>query len=264
MLTAIVLGILTGLILGITGAGGGILAVPALVVGLGFDMVTAAPVALIAVGMAALVGATDGLRKHQVRYKAAILMAIMGALCSGIGVWIAHSLSQQLLATLFALIMLFIATRMLRSRRNDTGPATAIAYKPCQLSPKTGRLHWTPQCATTLAAIGSVTGIFAGMLGVGGGFIIVPAFKRFTDIELRSIVATSLMLIALISLSTAAGSILRGVSIPALAWLFVGAAIIGMLLGRRVSAHLPERQIQLAFATVTIVVAGVLLVQVWT
>ncbi|MFJ1017246.1 TSUP family transporter, partial [Bordetella bronchiseptica] len=74
------LGILIGLTLGLTGAGGGILAVPALVLGLGMDMPQAAPVALMAVGLAAAVGSAEGLRRGTVRYKAAALMSVVGGL----------------------------------------------------------------------------------------------------------------------------------------------------------------------------------------
>ncbi|NNG63019.1 TSUP family transporter, partial [Pseudomonas fragi] len=59
----IVLGVLVGLLLGLTGAGGGILAIPALTLGLGWSLLEATPVALLAVGIAAAVGALDGLRK---------------------------------------------------------------------------------------------------------------------------------------------------------------------------------------------------------
>lgn len=260
---AIILGIVTGVVLGITGAGGGILAVPALVVGLGFAIKTATPIALIAVGMAALVGAIDGLRKHQVRYKAAFFMAAAGALCGSVGLKLGQLLPQQLLASIFAGLMLLLALRMFRQSRNGSDTAPRPAGVLCTMDPDTGRLRWTPKCATTLAAVGAATGIFAGMLGVGGGFIIVPALRRFTDIKMSSIVATSLMLVALVSLSAAASSVLRGAEVPAEGWIFAGAAIAGMLMGRGVAARIPERMMQRAFAGVTVVVACILLLKAW-
>lgn len=264
MLTASILGIMTGLVLGLTGAGGGILAVPALVVGLGFDMTAAAPVALIAVGTAALVGAIDGLHKHQVRYKAAFFMAVLGAVFSGAGVRLAHSLSETFLATLFSMIMVLIAVRMVRQAQGRAGSAHDNLDKPCKLNPMTGRLQWTRQCALTLAGIGSVTGLLAGMLGVGGGFIIVPAFKRFTDIGMRSIISTSLMLIALVSLSAAAGTVfLHGAVIPPLGWVFIGSAIAGMVVGRVIAARIPAQLLQLGFAALTFSAAGLLMMRAW-
>lgn len=264
MLTASILGILTGLVLGLTGAGGGILAVPALVVGLEFDMTTAAPVALIAVGLAALVGAIDGLHKREVRYKAAVFMAIIGALCSSAGVQLAHAIPEHLLATVFAAVMVLVAVRMAQRARCPDTCTTRDNNKPCRINPQTGRLRWTPRCTGTLAAIGAVTGMFAGMLGVGGGFIIVPAFRRFTDISQRGIVATSLMLIALVSLSAATGSLLHGVTVPTLGWVFVMAAVTGMVAGRRLAPRISEKGLLRGFSVLTLVAAAILLTKAWT
>lgn len=94
MLLAGVLGLLMGLVMGLTGAGGGILGVPALVLGLGLSMTQAAPVSLLAVGAAAAVGALDGLRHRLVRYRAALLIALLGALFSPVGVFLAHQLRK--------------------------------------------------------------------------------------------------------------------------------------------------------------------------
>ena len=74
----LILGIVVGAVLGLTGAGGGILAVPALVSGMGWSMQQAAPVALIAVAGGAALGAVEGLKKGLVRYKAALVMVISG------------------------------------------------------------------------------------------------------------------------------------------------------------------------------------------
>lgn len=250
MALAILLGMLTGLSLGLTGAGGGILAVPALVLGLGYSMTAATPVALLAVGAAALVGALDGLHKHIVRYRAAFFMAIMGALLTSAGLRISQALPEKLLVTLFALIMLWIASKMLRR------PAERIDHlPPCRLNPDTGRLRWTGAGTATLAGIGAVAGLFSGMLGVGGGFLIVPALKRFSDLSMHSIVATSLMLIALISLSASAISLAHGAVIPPSGWVFVAAAIAGMALGRQLAPRIPQERLQQGFSLLTALVA---------
>ena len=78
MSVVIFLGVLIGAIMGLMGAGGGILAVPVLVAGLHWSMQQAAPVALVAVAAGAVVGALDGFRHRLVRYKAAMLMAVCG------------------------------------------------------------------------------------------------------------------------------------------------------------------------------------------
>ena len=263
MLLVSILGIFIGLVMGLTGAGGGILAVPALVVGLGFSMTGAAPVALMAVGISALVGTLDGLSKKLVRYKAALLMAILGALFSHLGITLAHIIPDLFLMTLFSAIMLLVAWRMFRRARQANLQPSASEQKPCVLNPDTGRLHWTWSCASTLAGIGAVTGLFAGMLGVGGGFIIVPAFKRYTNIDMHGIVATSLAVIALVSMSTVTGIVLHGTRISGTGWNFVGAAVAGMILGRLASPHIPSRLLQIGFSAIATLVAAIMLIKTY-
>ena len=259
MLLASVLGILMGLVMGLTGAGGGILGVPALVLGLGLSMTQAAPVSLLAVGAAAAVGAVDGLRHGLVRYRAAVLIAVLGGLFSPLGVFFAHQLPEHLLMGLFSALMLLVAWRMLQREKTEAGPsdhgAASWGQKNCMLNQQTGRLAWTAKCTATLAALGAVTGAVSGLLGVGGGFLIVPAFKQLTDVQMRGIVATSLMVISLISLIGVAGAFHAGVRIEPVGWMFIAASIVGMLVGRRLCALIPTRTLQVGFAGLCVVVA---------
>ncbi|MBT2342307.1 MULTISPECIES: sulfite exporter TauE/SafE family protein [Pseudomonas] len=265
MLLAGFFGVVMGLVLGLTGAGGGILAVPALVLGLGLTMTQAAPVALFAVGSAAAVGAIDGLRHGLVRYRAALLIALLGAVFSPLGVYFAHQLSERILMILFSLLMVLVAVRMLRRETAQPGPsdhgAASWGQKNCLLDRQTGRLAWTARCSATLAALGAVTGVVSGLLGVGGGFLIVPAFKQLTDVQMRGIVATSLMVISLISLIGVVGALHAGVSIDRVGGAFILASIIGMLLGRRLAARVPARVLQVGFAGVCLVVAVYMVVR---
>ncbi|WP_042978429.1 sulfite exporter TauE/SafE family protein, partial [Burkholderia sp. AU4i] len=102
MLISLVLGGFVGAVLGLTGAGGGILAVPALVVGMSWPMQQATPVALVAVAGSAALGALEGFRRGLVRYRAALLMAVAGVPLTTLGVRLAHVLPQRLLLALFA------------------------------------------------------------------------------------------------------------------------------------------------------------------
>ncbi|MGY2291171.1 sulfite exporter TauE/SafE family protein [Pseudomonas sp. SDO528_S397] len=260
MLLATVLGGLMGLVMGLTGAGGGILGVPALVLGLGLTMTQAAPVSLFAVGAAAAVGAIDGLRHGLVRYRAALLIALLGALFSPVGVYLAHQLPEMLLMGLFSALMVLVAWRMLRREKTEAGPsdhgAASWGQKNCMLDQHTGRFSWTAKCSATLAALGAVTGAVSGLLGVGGGFLIVPAFKQLTDVQMRGIVATSLMVISLISLIGVVGAFQAGVTIMPTGWVFIGASIVGMLAGRRLCSVIPARTLQVGFAGLCAVVAA--------
>ncbi|AMN80015.1 MULTISPECIES: sulfite exporter TauE/SafE family protein [Pseudomonas] len=259
MLLASVLGLLMGLVMGLTGAGGGILGVPALVLGLGLSMTQAAPVSLLAVGAAAAVGAIDGLRHGLVRYRAALLIALLGALFSPVGVFLAHQLPEALLMGLFSGLMVLVAWRMLQREKREAGPSdhgtASWGQKNCMLNQQTGRFAWTAKCSATLAALGAVTGAVSGLLGVGGGFLIVPAFKQLTDVQMRGIVATSLMVISLLSLVGVAGAFHAGVRIESVGWVFIGASIVGMLAGRRLCSVIPARILQVGFASLCVLVA---------
>ncbi len=263
MLLTVFLGSLIGLVMGLTGAGGGILAVPALVAGLGFSMAAAVPVSLMAVGASAFVGALDGLSKKIVRYRAAALMAALGSLTSYAGIALARIMPESALMTLFAFVMLLAAWRMARGTQQALAAGVPQPPKSCMIDPGTGKLRWTPRCAATLAGIGAATGLFAGLLGVGGGFIVVPAFKRFTNVDMHSIVATSLCVIALIAIGTVATLLARGTPITATGWYFVVAAVAGMIVGRLLAAHMPAHFLQGAFAAIAAAVAAILLLRTY-
>lgn len=260
---AALLGAAVGLVLGLTGAGGGIFAVPALVFGLGWGVPQAGPVALLAVGASAAVGSAHGLRAGLVRYRAAMLMAGVGVCVAPLGTWMAHRLPERWLVGLFAVAMLIVAARMYRaSRGGGAGKAAGNGESgncsplpPCRLNPATGRLHWTRRVAGTLGTIGAVSGFASGLLGVGGGFVIVPALRRFTDITVHGVVATSLFVIALISAGTVANAWWNGMHPGTQGWMFVAGAIVGMLLGRALAPRLAASKLQQLFSMLMAAVA---------
>lgn len=260
------LGGIVGLILALTGAGGGVLAVPLLVFGLHLGVAEAAPLALLAVGSAAALGALLGLREGIVRYRAAGLIGGLAMLTAPVGVALAHRLPVTPLLLAFAAVLLWTAWRMA-----GLGPGAAAAIlpaaqrplPPCVVNPAEGRLRWTSPCAQVLAATGAVSGLLTGLLGVGGGFVIVPALTRASDLDARSIAATSLAVIALASLSglLAAGG--QGHIDPVLATAFGGAAVLALLLGRQLARHLPGLVLRRLFALASVVVALMMLARAW-
>ena len=106
--------------MGLTGAGGGILAVPVLVAGMHWSMQQAAPVALIAVAAGAAVGAIDGFKLGLVRYKAAILMAVCGVPFTRLGQHWANVIPQFILMGVFALLMLAVSWRFYKQSQQTT------------------------------------------------------------------------------------------------------------------------------------------------
>lgn len=254
---AALLGSLVGLVLGLTGAGGGILAVPALMLGLGMNLTDATPISLVAIGGAASLGALDGLANGQVRYRAALFMAALGMASAPLGVWLAHRLPQSLLVTIFCGVMAVIALRMLRPPpRGGAGEAAGHpGARNCALNPATGCFRWNTPCAVTLACMGAAAGLFTGLLGVGGGFLIVPALRQFSDLTMAAAAATSLAVIALVSTSTVIGSLLHGGRIGPTGWAFIAATGAGLLLARHFARHIPDRLLQRGFGWIVVLVA---------
>lgn len=260
MTLMLVLGGLIGAVLGLTGAGGGILAVPALVFSMAWSMQQAAPVALIAVSGSAAIGAIDGLRHKLVRYRAAMLMAVAGMIVTPFGVQVAQRLSQQWLTALFALVMLFVAARLLRKGKG--GGDDAVPRRAGNFNPLTGRFDWNWPTGFLLAFIGAVTGFMTGLLGVGGGFIVTPLLRKFTNVPMHGIVATSLLVTSLVSGASVVGAFMHGIAVPMEVVLpFVAATGIGMLAGRKLTKRLSPLHVQYSFAAVLVAVAGGLLLK---
>ncbi|MCB2256592.1 sulfite exporter TauE/SafE family protein [Pseudomonas chlororaphis] len=255
------LGALIGAILALTGAGGGILAVPLLVFGLGLSMVEAAPIGLLAVGLAASVGAVLGLREGIVRYRAAGFVAAIGVLMAPVGLWLAHRLPNLPLALLFSAVLLYACGRILLKATHELRhgrPAPRAAFQPCVLNPLQGRLRWTLPCARALTVTGMLSGLLSGLLGVGGGFVIIPALTRYTNLDSKSIVATSLAVIALVSAGSVVTASLSGVMHWAVGAPFALGAVLGLIAGRQVARYLAGPRLQQLFALVGMLAAVML------
>lgn len=260
------LGSLVGVILALTGAGGGIVAVPLLVFGLGIDVATAGPIGLAAVGIAAALGALLALREGRVRYKAAALMAGAGAVVSPLGLWLARRVPNAPLMVLFALVLLYVAARMLlqhRTQRQTSGHERRVPAA-CRIDLERGKLNWTMPCARALTLSGAAAGLLSGLLGVGGGFVIVPALRRVSDVPMEGIVATSLAVIALVSMSGVAASSVSGHMAWAAALPFTAGAVAGMLGGRRLARRLSGTRMQQGFALFAGAIAVAMMVKALT
>jgi uncharacterized membrane protein YfcA len=250
------LGAVIGLVLALTGAGGGVLAIPLLVFGLHLPVQQAAPVGLMAVGLASALGAALALRQGMVRYRAAALIGTSGMLLAPLGVMLARYVPNRPLLGAFALVLIYSAWRILRKPlQTDVAPVAV----PCHVSPSDHRLTWTLPCARALAGTGLVSGLMSGLLGVGGGFVIIPALTRYTDIEPRSVQVTSLAVIALVSFSGVTAAAVQG-SIPwNIAAPFALGAVAALLVGRQVARLLDAKRLQQAFAWFTLAVALLML-----
>ncbi|MBH9551863.1 sulfite exporter TauE/SafE family protein [Inhella gelatinilytica] len=249
------LGGVVGLIMALTGAGGGALAVPLLIFGAGLSLQQAAPISLTAVGLSALLGAGLGLREGVVRYRAALLIGGVGVLAAPLGVTLAQRLPPTPLLLAFAAFLLLTAWRMTRPAGSSPRPAQPVCFRP----DGERQLRWTPRCAAVMGSLGAGAGLLSGLLGVGGGFLIVPTLERRTNLDFANIQATSLGVMALVASSGLASAALHGSLAGAMALPFAAGAVGGLLLGRRLSRHVPAARLRQVFAVVAVAVAGLML-----
>ena len=264
---SIALGLFVGFVLAITGAGGAILSLPLLVFFLHLKMIDAAPISLMAIMLSAGVAAGLGLRTGIVRYKAATLLATFGVLCAPLGVYVAHQLPEKLLAILFSIVLLTVSWRSFQKFQTPTlligddcddpnGCDDEEKVEPaCAVNPATSKLFWTAPCTKRLILTGGFSGFLSGLLGVGGGFIIVPTLHSISNLETKMIVATSLAVIALVSMSSALsyagnGAILWGIAVP-----FITASVAGMLVGRLLHSKIPSHISVLIFGILSLTVS---------
>jgi uncharacterized membrane protein YfcA len=256
------LGMLVGLLLALTGAGGGILAVPLLVFCLHLGLAQAAPIGLLAVGLAASLAAMLGLRDGIVRYRAALLMGGLAFVLAPLGVAAAQRVPNTPLTIAFAAVLSLSAWRMWqRARLGLTEHATERAALPCVLDARDGRLVWTRPCAQALALTGVAAGLLSGLLGVGGGFVIVPALSRFTELSARSVVATSLAVIALASIGGVGAAAWQGRIAWDIALPFSAGSVAASLLARVIAARVAGPRLQQGFAVVSACVAVLMLLR---
>lgn len=254
-LISIALGLFTGLVLALTGAGGSILAIPLLAFGLHLSMAQAAPIGLLAVMLASSLGALQGLRAGIVRHKAAMLIAGFGILLAPFGVWLAHRASNQHLSLIFAIVLGYVAWRMWQQntqnlQANELQPAPA-----CVLNPATSRLFWTAPCTKRLMITGSLAGFLSGLLGVGGGFVIVPSLRKVSNFDMQTIIATSLMAIAIVSAVSIATYLLHSDILWQMAIPFAASTMVSMLIFRLISPRIPAAISQRGFAVLAITAA---------
>ena len=229
-------GLILGLVFSLLGAGGGGLSVPALLYLLHAKLEVATGTALAIVCGAAVAGSIGHWRAGRVVVSAAVPVAVASVLGA-----IGGSLLEPLVAERWRLIGFVLAL---------------VASGVSMLRPRAeGTIEQKPMALTALIAMGLVLGVLTGFLGVGGGFLLVPVLTTLAHLPLKKAVGTSLAIIGLSSLTGAITHAAQGhVSVELLVPVGAG-AIVGALLGSRLSGALPDRGLRVAFSVLVFAVA---------
>ncbi len=237
-LVAPLLGLLVGLVLGGLGAGGSVLAIPALVHGAGLAFPAAATASLVVVGTASTGGALREWREGNVALRTGFAFGGAGAIGAVAGTWLGERLSEGWLQTSFAVLVLAVAVRMLAGDL----PETDEEVPPCRC--------WR------IAALGVVVGSLTGLFGVGGGFVIVPVLVLVVGLPMPLAIGTSLVVI---TLNAAVALVARAPRLPDLPWPVVAgfalAALVGVAVGARLADRLEGQRLQHAFALLLVALA---------
>lgn len=248
----VILGALAiGLSLGLMGSGGSILTVPILVYLVGQPEKAAIAGSLLVVGSIAFVGALQNMRRGTVHWRSVLWFGIPGMVGTWFGAQLSALVSGTVQMVVFDLVMLAAALLMLRSRppENRNGEQGNPGNEPPQ--PKA---HWR------ILLDGLLVGLLTGFVGVGGGFMVVPALVLLGGLTMRVAIGTSLLIIAMKSFSGFAKylDVLRemeiGLDYSVLAW-FAGVGTVGSLIGGAASARIPQNVLQRVFA-ILLLVAG--------
>ena len=232
---ALALGALIGVSLGLLGGGGSILAVPVLVYVARVEVHSAIGMSLAIVGATALVGGLVHARAGRVDLRAAALFGAAGVVGAPLGAQATHRVAPRVLLLLFAGLMLAVGALMLRSR----GAPRHEASRPHPVA---------------VPAAGFGVGLLTGFLGVGGGFLIVPALTLLARLPIHAAVGTSLLVIAANSAAGLLGHLGRGEMPLGLTAAFTATAAAGALTGVRVAGTLDPLRLRRAFAVFVVLV----------
>lgn len=246
MILALVFALAIGFSLTLLGSGGSIITLPVLVYAARIPPQQAVAMSLAVVGGTTLAASVMNLRSGLVHLKAATLFSLTGIIGALAGAQLTHLVSPAVLMLLFAALMIVIATLMLRG-------GTA------HMRETAGHCSWI-RCSSTGLLVGALT----GFLGVGGGFLIVPALVFFGHLPLKSAIITSLVVITVHSFAGLAGHLQQAPFDWQLAGMFLGASLVGMLAGRYFAQRLAVGHLRVAFAWFVLAVGVFVIAKNWS
>jgi uncharacterized membrane protein YfcA len=243
------LALLIGLSLGLLGGGGSILTVPVLHYVLGYGVKEAIPMSLVVVGLTSAVGAVLHARDARVNWRAALAFgppAIVGAL---LGAELGLRAAAGIQLAVFAIVLVAAAVSMLRPRGDGARPVYGASSQPARRLP-------------FVTLVGALVGVLTGFVGVGGGFLYVPALVQLGGLNVKEAVGTSLVLI----LSSCTAAVVRYHGPLAFDWgaiaLFSAIAFVGVAAGNRLVKHAAQPALRKGFAVLLFVMGGALLLRV--
>lgn len=244
--------LLVGLVLGLLGSGGSILTVPVLVYLVGEPSKLAIAESLGIVSLISFFGALPFVYRRQVSWRNVVLFGGPGMGGAYLGAYLSQFMSGAVQLVIFAGVMLLAAVMMLRQSTPVTGGNSD--------EPDSVRIYWK----VMLDGLG--VGILTGLVGVGGGFLIVPALVLLGGLSMHLAVGTSLSIIAVKSISGFVKYIdVLGDAGLSMDWtlvlLFSAIGIVGSVIGGKIGTYVPRDTLKRGFAVFLVLMGGVILWQ---
>lgn len=238
------LAVFVGIALGLLGGGGSILTVPLLAYVAGMDAKQAIATSLLVVGVTSAIGAISHARAGRVQWRTGLIFGAAGMAGAYGGGLLARFIPGSVLLIGFAIMMIATAIAMLRGRKNIE---------------VTDQAHRMP--VPKIVGEGLVVGLVTGLVGAGGGFLVVPALALLGGLPMPVAVGTSLIVIAMKSFA-GLGGYLSSVQIDwAVAGGVTAAAVVGALLGARLTAKVDPDALRKSFGWFVLAMSSVILAQ---
>lgn len=255
MILIILLGVFIGAVMGLLGGGGSVLGIPLLRYGFALKPDMAIGVSLLVVGVGSVIGTGAQMRRGAVAWGVASTFGLAGAAGAFGGAALARFMPGELQLVLFSLLVLGSAVVILRPGKDEGGTPGATPDETAA-TPRTGG----PPRIEVMIVSGIALGLVTGLLGLGGGFLLVPLFVLVAGLPMHRAVATTMPVVAANSLSGAAGYLSR----LNLDWEFVIpfliATCLATLVGANLSHRVPARVLRIAYAVLLVVLGGLTLV----
>jgi uncharacterized membrane protein YfcA len=236
------LGFIIGMTLGLLGGGGSILTVPALVYVIGQTPQVAVTASLMIVGANSALGAMFHRAEGTLNWRVALIFGGTGMITAYAAAGLSSLFSPTLLMVMFALLMMAVGTLMMAR------PAVDRQNENFQ------------QNVPVVIIAGAGVGVLTGFLGVGGGFLIVPALVMLVGLPMQQAVGTSLIIIAMNSLAGLLGHLGESAIDLNMILIFVITGVAGTLVGTKLAQHIESKHLQKLFAVFIIGLAIFLLI----
>ena len=255
MVVAAGLGLLIGLVIGGLGGGGGVLTVPLLVYVLGQSAQEATTGSVVIVGVTAVAGVLARLRSGSVRWRTGVALGAAGIPAAALGTLLNQRVAEPVLLLSFAALTVLAAIALIVDAGPDPDPPPVTA----EAGSVAVRTRTSPG---VVVGCGLVIGFLTGFLGVGGGFLLVPALVIVLRMPMLAAVGTSLLVIVVNSVSAFA---VRLGSAAELDWAvlapFTVAAVLASVVGRQVAGRFCGATLTRVFAGMLLAVGGFVAVE---